>query len=112
MANILLVVDASTQEVTTRLNAIGSTDPDVLYAAKTELGRAFVHQKIGGVVVAITGVLLSLTMVLAPVGIPVIAAGVWCWRRGIHNLEVVEAAHQAFLNATRRPGRPGVPVPS
>lgn len=111
MANILLVVDASAQEVTTRLKAIGSTDPDILYAAKTELGRAFVHQKIGGIVVAISGVMMSLTMFLAPVGIPVIAAGVWCWRRGIQNLEVVETAHRAFLSAMRRRGQSGAPMP-
>lgn len=111
MANILLVIDASVQEVTSRFKAIGSTDPDILYAAKTELCRAFVHQKVGGIVVAITGVLLSLTMFLAPVGIPVIAAGVWCWRRAIHNLEVVETAHQAFLSATRRAACPGARSP-
>ncbi len=104
MANILLVIDASAREVTTRLKAIGSTDPDILYAAKTELDRVFVHQKVAGIVVAIGGMLMSLTMFLAPVGIPVIAAGVWCWRRGVQNLEVVKAAHQAFINATRRAG--------
>jgi hypothetical protein len=108
MANILLVIDATVQEVTTRLRAIGSTDPDILYAAKTELSRAFVHQKAGGIALAAVGVLMTLTMFLAPVGIPVIAAGVWCWRRGIHNLEVVETAHQAFLSATRRTSRPDV----
>lgn len=101
MANIFFGADTTVQEVSARLTATGSRDPDVLFAAKTELGRTFAQQKLSGLVAVIVGLGTSLTLVFAILGIPLACFGAWCWRKGARNLEIVDTAYQQVVAALR-----------
>jgi hypothetical protein len=90
------LADVDPRDVTGMLRATGSTDPDVLFAAKTEYGRTFKIQKMVGLSAMIMGVCSVLMIVLAIVGIPVIAFGFWCWRKGSRNLAGLEATYSTY----------------
>lgn len=92
----LSLADVDPQDVTAKLKATGSTDPDVMFAAKTEYGRRFNFQKVTGLVAMVVGVCSCLSLVLAIVGIPVAAFGFWCWRKGVRNLVVLEATFSYY----------------
>lgn len=91
--------DTSTQAVTRRLKATGSTDPDVLYAAREELAAPFQRHRIVCLLIIIAGTLVCLTVVLAPVGVPAVLFGVRHRRRSQQNLATIEAAHTQFVTA-------------
>jgi hypothetical protein len=86
----------SPQEVIGKLKATQSTDPDVLFAAKTEFSAPFRQQRGTGLLLLIVGAVSSLTVVLAIIGIPVALFGAWVWRRGVSNLAIVETAYAQF----------------
>jgi type IV secretory system conjugative DNA transfer VirD4/TraG family protein len=92
--------DTTAEEVTARLRATGSTDPDVLFAAKTELGGPFVHRAMAAFILAAVGLAATLAPGLAVVGIPLALAGGWYWHRSARNLETIEAAHRQFTQRT------------
>jgi pheromone shutdown protein TraB len=79
------------------LKATGSTDPDVLYAAKEEYGSTFATQRFQGLGFLITGVLASLTIIMAIIGVPVAIFGWWFWQKGKRNVALVEAAYSQYL---------------
>ena len=96
------LADTSAQQVVGVLKATGSSDPDVLYAAKEEFGSTFATQRFQGLGLLITGALSSLTIILAVVGVPVALFGWWLWQKGKKNIALVEAAYVNYL-ATLKP---------
>jgi len=89
----------TTQEVIGKLKATGSSDPDVLLAAKNDLSAPFRQQKFTGLLLLVVGAVSSLTLVLAIIGIPVAIFGFWVWRRGTSNLAIVERTFNQFIGA-------------
>jgi hypothetical protein len=78
---------------------VGTRDPDVLHshhAALVTLGR---FPKLVGIYVMVMGALTTVTILLAVLGIPLLFLGWWMYRRGVHNLETIEAAYAEFLGA-------------
>lgn len=91
--------DTSAPEVVRRLRATGSSDSDVLYAAKQELSAPFDRHRIMCLWVIIAGTLVCCTVVLAPLGVPTVLFGVRDRRRSAENLAIIESAHAAYVEA-------------
>lgn len=91
--------DTTTQAVARRLEATGSTDPDVLYAARDELAAPFQRHRIVCLLIIVAGTLVCCTLVLAPIGVPAVVYGVHHHRRTRANLATIEAAHIAYVSA-------------
>lgn len=91
--------DTTRQAVTRRLKATGSTDPDVLYAAREELAAPFQRHRIVCLIIIVAGTLVCCTLVLVPIGIPAVLYGVRHHRRTRTNLATIEAAHVAYVSA-------------
>jgi hypothetical protein len=84
------------------LEAAGSRDPDVLHAQKQALREAAAGPKLLGTVLVWAGGIATLTIVLAPLGIPALWLGIWLRRRGAANLANVEAGFAEFLSHPER----------
>lgn len=95
------LADTSPSQVIGVLKATGSSDPDVLFAAKEEYGSTFATQRFQGLGLLITGALSSLTIILAIIGVPVAIFGWWFWRKGQKNVAIVEAAYADYLTSLR-----------
>lgn len=85
------------------LAGIGSRDPDVLYAARMDWLARVRLASVGGACIIVLGTLLTLTVVMAPVGAALLAVGWWLWRRGHANRRTVEAAYEEFVNSRGSP---------
>ena len=90
------LTDTTPEEVILALESTGASDEDVLYAAKTEFAEPFRYQKIWGICLGILGLLVSLTVVGAIIGIPTAGIGIWIWRKGSRNLAVVDSAFARY----------------
>ena len=82
------------------LKAMGSTDPDVLYAARAKLLAAVTFAKVAGVGAVGLGVLL----LFLPAGgrwfgPPLLVVGWWLWRRGVRNAAVVVAGYDEYRSS-------------
>jgi len=91
--------DTSEEAVARRLKATGSTDPDVLYAARQELAAPYERHRVVCLMIIIVGGIVCLTVVLAPIGVPAVLYGVRHHRRSRENLATIEAAHGAYVSA-------------
>lgn len=91
--------DTSAQDVIRRLRATGSSDPDVLYAAKQELSAPFDRHRIVCLWIIIAGTLVCCTVVLAPFGVPAVLYGVRRRRRTRENLVTIATAHAEYVAA-------------
>lgn len=96
------LASTSRQIVLRALKATGSTDPDVLFAAKREFGTPFARQKVGGLALYVIGALLTIRIPFAPVGVAIGLFGLWLWRRGRQGLATIDAAHDEYLRAIDR----------
>jgi hypothetical protein len=96
------VLDRAT--VIDALRGTGSRDPDVLHAQKLALLESARGPRILGTTLLWAGVIAILTVVLAPVGVPLLLVGWWLRRRGAQNVAVVEAGFAEFLGTASRPG--------
>lgn len=90
-------VTVDRQDVIGTLKATGSRDPDVLYAQKKTLLQAVRFPKMAGTYLMIVGALCTALVLLAFIGIPLLIAGWWLRRRGVRNIETVEAAYSEFV---------------
>jgi hypothetical protein len=100
---------ATRQGVTGVLKATGSTDPDVLFAAKQDLVDAYKPAKTMSWIPLICGVVLTVTVIGAFIGIPALILGWWMRRKGTRNLATVEAAYDEYLASIGlKPIAPGV----
>jgi hypothetical protein len=74
----MVVPKLEKQQVIGALKATGSSDPDVLFARKEELLAESKKVKILGIAPIIVGVVVSLSIIGAVVGIPAILSGSPC----------------------------------
>jgi hypothetical protein len=95
------LTDTTLPEVVRALRSTGATDEDVLYAAKTEFATPFRNQVIWGICLVIVGVLISLTVIGALLGVPAAGFGLWMWRKGARNLDVVDMAFSQYRAVPR-----------
>ena len=87
------------QQVVGQLKSTGSTDPDVLFAAKEALIAPVKPLKIMGLWAYITGGLMTLTIFLAILGVPLVFFGWWVRKRGKENLETIDAAYAEYVKS-------------
>ena len=95
MQNVTFSV--SRPQVIGLLKATGSHDPDVLLAAKEDVLAAVKPVKFMAFVPLLCGVLLTLTIIGAFIGIPMFLGGLWLWFRGRKNVRTVEGAYRDYL---------------
>lgn len=79
------------------LKSTGSKDPDVLHTQKAELLSAAKFPKMAGVYLMVLGALMTILIVTAFIGIPLLALGWWMRRRGVANVQVVEDAYAEYV---------------
>ncbi|HET9604093.1 MAG TPA: hypothetical protein VFO96_07355 [Gemmatimonadales bacterium] len=99
------------EQVRGHLKATGSSDPDVLLAAKDQLSAPYKPLKWFGIWGIVTGSLCCLLIVLAFIGIPLVIFGIWALKRSKKNAATIEAAFSDYvgsLSGTARPGTIGV----
>jgi hypothetical protein len=87
------------QQVIGALKATGSSDPDVLFARKEELLAETRRVKMLGTVPLVIGGILTVTIVGAIVGIPMILFGVMMRKRIHKNMETADAAYAEYLSS-------------
>lgn len=83
------------------LKSSGSRDPDLLHAQKAHLIDVAKFPKLAGIYVMVMGALLTVTILGAFLGIPMLILGWWMRSRGVHNLKVVHQAYDEFVGAAR-----------
>ncbi len=76
--------------------AAGSHDPDVLHSHKTSLVTLGRFPKLVGIYLTVMGAFLTVTIIGAFLGIPMILLGIWMWRRGNRNLLTIEEGFAEF----------------
>lgn len=81
------------------LKSTGSRDADVLYTQKRNLESAARFPKLAGVYMIVVGVLMTLLILTAFIGIPLIFLGLWMRKRGVRNLEAVEAGYAEYAGS-------------
>lgn len=81
------------------LKSTGSRDPDVLHTQKRELMSAAKFPKYAGVYVMVMGGLLTMLIIMAFIGIPMLILGWWMRKRGVQNIAVVEEAYAEYVGA-------------
>lgn len=83
------------------LRAANSRDPDVLHACKASLVSLGRFPKIVGICLVVVGGLLTVTVVGAFLGIPLLGLGGWTWRRGVQNGRTIESGYAEFVSPAR-----------
>ncbi len=84
------------QEVIGVLKATGSHDKDILYTAMEGMLKVARQTKFNGMICFWGGVVFTIMIITAPIGIPLGIAG-WFWmRRGTSGVEAVEAAYKEY----------------
>ena len=91
--------DTSAQAVTRRLHATGSSDADVLYAARQELAAPYARHKLIALLIIVGAAFTCVTIVLVPLGVPLIVVGIRHRRRCTANLATIETAHAQYVAA-------------
>lgn len=100
----VLVIDK--QQMLGTLRATGSKDRDVLYARKQEMIAMSKVMRIMGMLWMVVGLLVSLTIILAVIGLPMAALGFGLWWRGSKNIKIAEATFKEFVGETASVGAP------
>ena len=85
------------QTVIGALKASGSKDPDVLYTTKKKLIEQTRGLRMWSWIPIICGVLLTLTIIGAFIGIPMIIIGIWLRMKTGKNLRIAEEAYNEYL---------------
>lgn len=91
------------QQVIGSLRATGSIDPDVLFAKKEDLLSETKRLKLLGIVPLIVGSILTVTIIGAIVGIPMLLVGFSVRRATKHNITVTDAALAEYLQSISKP---------
>lgn len=79
------------------LKSTGSRDPDVLHAQKASLMSAARFPKMVGLYLMVLGGLLTVLILTAIIGLPMIALGWWLRGRGVKNVKVVEETYNEYV---------------
>ena len=81
------------------LKSTGSRDPDVLYTQKRNLESAAKFPKYAGVYVMVLGALMTVLIITAVIGIPLLGLGWWMRRRGVRNIAAVEEGYEEYVGS-------------
>lgn len=87
------------QQVVGQLKSTGSADPDVLFAAKQAIIEPVKPLRLIGLWAYVTGGLMTLTIFLSVLGIPLLIFGWWVRKRGKENLARIEAAYGEYVKS-------------
>jgi len=97
----MILAKLSHQQVIGTLRSTSSTDPDVLFAKKEELLVETKRLKMLGVIPLIAGTILTISLIGAIVGIPMLIVGFSVRKAYKHNIEVTDAALAEYLQTVR-----------
>ena len=89
------------QTVIGTLKATGSYDADILYAQKQKLLAPTKQKKIVAIIFVALGAFLTVTVILAILGIPLALFGLWGWRFCSKNIAAVEAGYTEYLASSQ-----------
>lgn len=85
------------QTVIGALKAARSQDPDVLFSKKEELLAEPRKAKLITLVPIIAGILMTLTILGAVIGIPLLIIGIWLRMRVGKNIRTIEETYREFI---------------
>ena len=97
----MILAKLSHQQVIGALRSTGSTDPDVLFAKKEELLSETKRLKLLGVAPLIAGTILTVSIIGAIVGIPMLIVGFSVRKAYKHNIAVTDAALAEYLKSLK-----------
>jgi hypothetical protein len=97
----MILAKLSHQQVIGSLRATGSTDPDVLFAKKEELLSETKRLKLLGIVPIVIGTIMTISIIGAIVGIPMLVVGFSVRKAIAHNNAVTDAALSEYLKSVR-----------
>jgi len=97
----MVIPKLSHQQVIGALRSTGSTDPDVLFAKKEELLSETKRLKLLGIVPIVIGAVMTVSILGAIVGIPMIIFGILVRKTISHNNSVAEAALAEYFKSVR-----------
>ncbi len=97
----MILAKLTHQQVVGTLRATGSTDPDVLYAAKEQLLSETKRLRLLGVAPLIIGGILTVTIIGAIVGVPMLIVGFSVRGAYKHNIAVTDAALSEYLQSIK-----------
>lgn len=89
------------QQVLGVLKSTGSTDADVLAAAKEDLLQPMKFLKFMGIWAYVTGGLATVLILTAIIGVPLLLFGWWVRRRAKRNIETIETTFAEYLESIR-----------
>lgn len=87
--------------VTGYLKQANSADPDILESRKQELVQKQQPMKLGSLVFIVLGAILTISLIGAIAGLPMLLAAGWVQWKARTNLKTIESAYQALLVAGR-----------
>ena len=90
------------------LKATGSTDRDVLFAAKEEFASRYRPLRWFGIWALVSGALMTLLVLTAFLGIPLMGLGWWWLRRARRNAATIEATYAKYTGDVFAADIPGV----
>lgn len=87
----------SREQVMGALKSTGSKDPDVLLAAKEEFASNYRPIRWFGIWGMVCGALMTMLIVMAPLGIPLFFLGMWWFRRAKKNSALIEGTFKEYV---------------
>ena len=88
------------------LKATGSTDRDVLYAAKEEFAARYRPMRWMGIWALVCGGLCTLLVITAFIGIPLLFLGWWWLKRAKRNITTIEETYATYLGRVANAAEP------
>jgi hypothetical protein len=98
------------QEVLGTLKAAGTSDPDVLFATKEGIAAASRPLKFMGIIPIVCGIGMTLTIIGAVIGIPMMILGFWMRHRGKSNVKTIEVTFSESLKGAGAAAGRGEPA--
>jgi Family of unknown function (DUF5362) len=95
----MILAKLTHQQVIGTLRATNSTDPDILFAKKEELLSETKRLRLLGVVPLIVGTVLTISLIGAIVGVPMLLVGFSVRKAYKHNIAVTDAALAEYLQS-------------
>jgi Family of unknown function (DUF5362) len=102
----MILAKLTHQQIIGTLRATGSTDPDILFAKKEELLSETKRLRLLGVVPLIVGTILTISLIGAIVGIPMLLVGFSVRSAYKHNIALTDSALAEYLQVVQ--SAPGV----
>lgn len=95
------ILSITREQVIASLESTGSSDPEVLAAAKEILAEGIAPLRVMAIAWIVSGFGVTFTLGLVP-GAPFVAVGVWIWFRAARNWRNIEAGYAEFVRARMR----------